>query len=101
VHVAAIADDYRGMYRRGEATRKKYAAHGRDLPRTEKEARSAAYIAETLPSAGQIVFPRDYQVEVYKFARLAACIADEVCWFGWARTGDFKRRRCARYCRFG
>ena len=70
VHVAPIADDYRGIYRRGEADLgKKYAAHvGEILERCKREARpAAAYIAETLPSvAGQIVFPAGYLAEVYQ-----------------------------------
>ena len=64
VHVAPIADDYRGIYRRDESDLgKKYAAHvGGILEKLKKEGRgAAAFIAETLPSvAGQIVFPPDY-----------------------------------------
>jgi 4-aminobutyrate aminotransferase-like enzyme/Ser/Thr protein kinase RdoA (MazF antagonist) len=92
VHVAPIADDYRGKYRRGEEELgKKYAAHvGEILSDCKKEGRRvAAYIAETLPSvAGQIVFPPNYLSEVYKYARSegAACIADEVQ-VGFGRLG--------------
>jgi len=49
----------------------------------------AAYIAETLPSvAGQIVFPPNYLVEVYKYVRAEGrlCIADEVQ-VGFGRLG--------------
>ena len=92
VHVAPIADDYRGKYKRGEAELgKKYAAHvGEILTECKKKGqRVAAYIAETLPSvAGQIVFPPNYLSEVYKDVRAdgALCIADEVQ-VGFGRLG--------------
>jgi 4-aminobutyrate aminotransferase-like enzyme/Ser/Thr protein kinase RdoA (MazF antagonist) len=92
VHVAPIADDYRGKYRRGEAELgKKYAAHvGGILSDCKKKGqRVAAYIAETLPSvAGQIVFPPNYLAEVYQQVRAegAVCIADEVQ-VGFGRLG--------------
>ena len=92
VHVAPIADDYRGLYRRGDAQAgAKYAAHvGEILERAGREGRSvAAYIAETLPSvAGQIVFPPNYLAEVYRRVRAAGgvCIADEVQ-VGFGRLG--------------
>jgi 4-aminobutyrate aminotransferase-like enzyme/Ser/Thr protein kinase RdoA (MazF antagonist) len=92
VHVAPIADDYRGPYRRGDAQAgAKYAAHvGEILERAGREGRGvAAYIAETLPSvAGQIVFPPNYLSEVYRLVRAAGavCIADEVQ-VGFGRLG--------------
>jgi 4-aminobutyrate aminotransferase-like enzyme/Ser/Thr protein kinase RdoA (MazF antagonist) len=92
VHVAPIADDYRGLYRRGDAgAGKKYARHVAEiLSRLRAEGRSAAaYIAETLPSvAGQIVFPPGYLAEVYRHVRAAGgvCIADEVQ-VGFGRLG--------------
>jgi 4-aminobutyrate aminotransferase-like enzyme len=92
VHVAPIADDYRGAYRRGEQEiGKKYAALvGEILQDCKKKGqRVAAYIAETLPSvAGQIVFPPNYLAEVYKYVRAegAVCIADEVQ-VGFGRLG--------------
>jgi 4-aminobutyrate aminotransferase-like enzyme len=92
VHVAPIADDYRGAHRRGETEiGKTYAAHvGEILSDCKKKGqRVAAYIAETLPSvAGQIVFPPNYLAEVYKFVRAegAVCIADEVQ-VGFGRLG--------------
>jgi 4-aminobutyrate aminotransferase-like enzyme len=92
VHVAPIADDYRGPYRRGDAhAGSKYAAHvGEILERASREGRGvAAYIAETLPSvAGQIVFPPNYLAEVYRRVRAAGgvCIADEVQ-VGFGRLG--------------
>jgi 4-aminobutyrate aminotransferase-like enzyme len=92
VHVAPIADDYRGRYRRGEADAgAKYAQHVGDiLGCARKEGREiAAFIAETLPSvAGQIVFPPDYLKEAYLLVRAAGgvCIADEVQ-VGFGRLG--------------
>jgi 4-aminobutyrate aminotransferase-like enzyme/Ser/Thr protein kinase RdoA (MazF antagonist) len=92
VHVAPIADDYRGPYRRGDAQAgAKYAAHvGEILERARGDGRGvAAFIAETLPSvAGQIVFPPNYLAEVYRRVRAAGavCIADEVQ-VGFGRLG--------------
>jgi 4-aminobutyrate aminotransferase-like enzyme len=92
VHVAPIADDYRGPYRRGdEQAGPKYAAHvGEILESARKQGRGvAAFIAETLPSvAGQIVFPPNYLAEVYRHVRAAGvvCIADEVQ-VGFGRLG--------------
>ncbi len=92
VHVAPIADDYRGPYRRGDAQAgAKYAAHvGEILDRVRGEGRGvAAFIAETLPSvAGQIVFPPNYLAEAYRRVRAAGsvCIADEVQ-VGFGRLG--------------
>jgi 4-aminobutyrate aminotransferase-like enzyme len=92
VHVAPIADDYRGLYRRGEPELgKKYAAHVAGiLEDLKKEERGiAGYIAETLPSvAGQIVFPPGYLAEVYRHVRAfgGVCIADEVQ-VGFGRLG--------------
>jgi 4-aminobutyrate aminotransferase-like enzyme/Ser/Thr protein kinase RdoA (MazF antagonist) len=92
VHVAPIADDYRGLYRRDDAEAgEKYARHVAEiLERLRAEGRgAAAYIAETLPSvAGQIVFPQGYLAEVYRCVRAAGgvCIADEVQ-VGFGRLG--------------
>jgi 4-aminobutyrate aminotransferase-like enzyme len=93
VHVAPLADDYRGLYRRddGEAGTK-YARHVEEiLTRTKAEGRGvAAYIAETLPSVGgQIVFPPGYLAEVYSHVRAAGgvCIADAVQ-VGFGRLGS-------------
>jgi 4-aminobutyrate aminotransferase-like enzyme/Ser/Thr protein kinase RdoA (MazF antagonist) len=92
VHVAPIADDYRGPYRRGDAhAGAKYAAHvGEILEHARDQGRGvAAFIAETLPSvAGQIVFPPNYLSEVYRRVRTAGavCIADEVQ-VGFGRLG--------------
>src|SRR5258708_15526308 len=92
VHVAPLADDYRGEYRRGDwQAGAKYARHVAEiLERTRAEARGvAAYIAETWPSVGgQIVFPPVYLAEVYQHVRRAGavCIADEVQ-VGFGRLG--------------
>jgi 4-aminobutyrate aminotransferase-like enzyme/Ser/Thr protein kinase RdoA (MazF antagonist) len=92
VHVAPIPDDYRGIYRRGEADLgAKYAACVGEILDALKRAGQgiAAYLAETMPSvAGQIVFPPGYLAEVYKDVRAAGgvCIADEVQ-VGFGRLG--------------
>src|ERR1700731_1372043 len=92
VHVAPLADDYRGAYRRDDKRAgAKYARHVTEiLDRTRADGRGiAAYIAETMPSVGgQIVFPRDYLAEVYRHVRGAGavCIADEVQ-VGFGRLG--------------
>ncbi|HWZ98985.1 MAG TPA: aminotransferase class III-fold pyridoxal phosphate-dependent enzyme [Candidatus Dormibacteraeota bacterium] len=91
IHVAPIADDYRGLYRRGDSNLgTKYAAHVGEI--TEKlceQNRRATFLAETLPSvAGQIVFPQNYLAEAYRHVRAAGgvCIADEVQ-VGFGRLG--------------
>ena len=92
VHVAPLADDYRGAYKRGDQQAgAKYAQRVAEiLERTRAEGRGvAAYIAETLPSVGgQIVFPPGYLAEVYQHVRRAGavCIADEVQ-VGFGRLG--------------
>ena len=92
VQVAPLADDYRGLYRRGDKEAgAKYASHVQEiLQRACEEGRGvAAFIAETLPSVGgQIVFPPGYLKEVYKHVRAAGavCIADEVQ-VGFGRLG--------------
>jgi 4-aminobutyrate aminotransferase-like enzyme/Ser/Thr protein kinase RdoA (MazF antagonist) len=92
VHVATLADDYRGPHRREDPEAgTKYARliaeilHGSGL----EGRRVAAYMAETLPSVGgQIVFPPNYLAEVYRHVRAAGavCIADEVQ-VGFGRLG--------------
>jgi 4-aminobutyrate aminotransferase-like enzyme/Ser/Thr protein kinase RdoA (MazF antagonist) len=92
VHVAPIADDCRGIYRRGESDlASKYAHHVGEIVNGLREAGRgpAAFIAETMPSVGgQIVFPRGYLAEAYRHVRAAGgvCIADEVQ-VGFARLG--------------
>jgi 4-aminobutyrate aminotransferase-like enzyme/Ser/Thr protein kinase RdoA (MazF antagonist) len=90
-HVAPLADDYRGLYRRGEPRiGAKYAQHVGEICRELKgRGRRPAFIAETLPSVGgQIVFPPDYLAEAYRHVRAAGgvCIADEVQ-VGFGRLG--------------
>jgi 4-aminobutyrate aminotransferase-like enzyme len=93
VHVATLADDYRGLYRREDPDAgTKYAAHiAQVLEHLQGEGRGvAAFIAETLPSvAGQIVFPRDYLEAAYRHVRAAGAvaIADEVQ-VGFGRLGS-------------
>ena len=92
VHVAPLADDYRGLYRRDDKEAGlKYARHIAEiLLRARSEGRGvAAFIAESLPSVGgQIVFPAGYLAEVYRHVRAAGavCIADEVQ-VGFGRLG--------------
>lgn len=88
VHVAPLADDYRGMYRRDDPDAgAKYAAHVARM--IDGGVRPAGFIAESLPSVGgQIVFPPGYLAGVYSAVRAAGglCIADEVQ-TGFARLG--------------
>ncbi len=91
VHVTPLADDYRGMYRRGEPRLgEKYANHvGEICGELQKRGVRPTYIAETLPSVGgQIVFPPNYLAETYRHVHAAGgvCIADEVQ-VGFGRLG--------------
>jgi 4-aminobutyrate aminotransferase-like enzyme/Ser/Thr protein kinase RdoA (MazF antagonist) len=91
VHVAPLADDYRGLYRRGEQqVGAKYARHiGEICQDLRSRGRRPTFIAETLPSVGgQIVFPQDYLAETYQHVRgaVGVCIADEVQ-VGFGRLG--------------
>ncbi|HEX3758340.1 MAG TPA: aminotransferase class III-fold pyridoxal phosphate-dependent enzyme [Kofleriaceae bacterium] len=84
VHVAPLADDYRGPYRRGEPDAG--ARHAADAARVidglAARGRSlAAFLAESCPSVGgQLLFPPGYLAGVYRTVRAAGgvCIADEV-----------------------
>jgi 4-aminobutyrate aminotransferase-like enzyme len=84
VHVAAIADDYRGPYKRSDPhAGAKYAADAARLIAELQGAKRelAAFIAESCPSVGgQIMFPPGYLAGVYEAVRRAGavCIADEV-----------------------
>jgi len=84
VHVAPIADDYRGPHKRHEPDAgAKYAADAaRVIDAVRARGRGlAAFIAESCPSVGgQIVFPAGYLAGVYASVRRAGgvCIADEV-----------------------
>ena len=91
VHVAPLPDDYRGLYRCGEADLgAKYAAHvGEICVELRKRGKRPTFIAETLPSVGgQIVFPPEYLAHAYRHVRDAGgvCIADEVQ-VGFGRLG--------------
>jgi 4-aminobutyrate aminotransferase-like enzyme/Ser/Thr protein kinase RdoA (MazF antagonist) len=91
VHVAPLADDYRGAHRRADPDAgAKYAADAARIIDTICAARAngraddrplAAFLAESCPSVGgQIVFPPGYLAGVYRAVRAAGgvCIADEV-----------------------
>jgi 4-aminobutyrate aminotransferase-like enzyme/Ser/Thr protein kinase RdoA (MazF antagonist)/murein DD-endopeptidase MepM/ murein hydrolase activator NlpD len=84
VHVAPLADDYRGPYKRSDPRAgAKYAAHAAYLIDTlrARGRELAAFIAESCPSVGgQIIFPAGYLAGVYQAVRAAGgvCIADEV-----------------------
>jgi 4-aminobutyrate aminotransferase-like enzyme/Ser/Thr protein kinase RdoA (MazF antagonist) len=84
VHVAPLADDYRGPYkRRDPEAGAKYARQVGDVVRQiiGLGRGVAGFIAETCPSVGgQIVFPPGYLAAVYDVVRAAGgvCIADEV-----------------------
>ncbi len=91
VHVAPLADDYRGLYRRGDPQiGAKYASRVGEICRVlQARGSRPTFIAETLPSVGgQIVFPQDYLAEAYHHVRDArgVCIADEVQ-VGFGRLG--------------
>ncbi len=95
VHVAPLADVYRGVFKHDDARAgEKYAQHVAELiARMQRNGRGlAGFIAETCPSVGgQIIFPRNYLAEVYRYVRAAGgvCIADEVQ-TGYGRMGtDF------------
>jgi 4-aminobutyrate aminotransferase-like enzyme/Ser/Thr protein kinase RdoA (MazF antagonist) len=84
VHVAPLADDYRGPYRRNDPDAG--AKYARDAARVidALHARGhtlAGFLAESCPSVGgQILFPTGYLSGVYQAVRSAGgiCIADEV-----------------------
>jgi len=84
VHVAPIADDYRGPFRRNDPSAgARYAASVGEIVDSlrSRNRRLAGFIAETCPSVGgQLVFPSGYLRAVYRYVREAGgvCIADEV-----------------------
>lgn len=92
VHVAPIADDYRGKYKRNDPDAgEKYAAHVGNICTSLQEGGTgpAAFIAESCPSVGgQIIFPPGYLDAAYRHVRDAGgvCIADEVQ-TGFGRLG--------------
>ena len=84
VHVAELADDYRGRYRRSDPDAgARYAADAARLidGLAAGGGGLAGFIAESCPSVGgQIMFPAGYLAAVYRAVRAAGglCIADEV-----------------------
>lgn len=84
VHVAPLPDDYRGLYRRGDAEAgAKYASHvGAIVDELTSNGRGiAAFVAETCPSVGgQLILPRHYLEKTYEHVRRGGgvCVADEV-----------------------
>jgi 4-aminobutyrate aminotransferase-like enzyme/Ser/Thr protein kinase RdoA (MazF antagonist) len=90
VHVAPIADDYRGPYKRNDPRAgQKYADHIADISGGLPDGGPAAMIAESCPSVGgQIMFPAGYLSHAYRHVRNAGglCIADEVQ-VGFGRLG--------------
>lgn len=94
VQLVDVADEYRGIYRRGNPERaEKYASMiDAALERiTTRGGKLAGFIAETFPSVGgQIIPPAGYLQGVYRRIRAAngVCIADEVQ-TGLGRLGDF------------
>ena len=84
VHVAPLADDYRGAYKRTDRDAgMKYARDLLHIVETLRETGRglAGFIAESCPSVGgQIMFPPGYLSAVYGHVRAAGglCIADEV-----------------------
>lgn len=84
VHVAPLPDDYRGEFRRRDASAgAKYAAHVAEVADgiRLRGRQLAGFIAETCPSVGgQLILPPGYLANVYRHVRGAGgvCIADEV-----------------------
>ncbi|MBN2398802.1 MAG: aminotransferase class III-fold pyridoxal phosphate-dependent enzyme [Candidatus Aminicenantes bacterium] len=84
VHVATLADGYRGEYKADDFhAGVKYAARVEDIIHSlqRKDRAPAAFIAESCPSVGgQIFFPPGYLSAVYCHIRQAGgvCIADDV-----------------------
>ncbi len=93
VHVAPLADDYRGPFRRFDPQAgEKYAGLVADIIEniSRQGRRPAAFIAESCPSVGgQLFFPPGYLAQVYASVREAGglCIADEVQ-TGFGRIGS-------------
>lgn len=92
VHVAPIADVYRGKYKSDdEKAGAKYASHVAEIIENLRRNGKglAGFIAESVPSVGgQVFFPSGYLADVYKYVRAAGgvCIADDVQ-TGYGRIG--------------
>ena len=93
VHVAPLADLYRGAHRRGDPDAAQQYAQGVEQIVEQLRSRGsgvAAFLAESWPSvAGQMSLPADYVQRVYKMVRAGGglCIADEVQ-TAYGRLGD-------------
>ncbi len=93
VHVAPLADVYRGLYKSTDAQAgEKYArALGDHIGQLAAERKAlCGFIAESCPSVGgQLLFPEGYLAAVYAQVRAAGgvCIADEVQ-TAYGRLGD-------------
>ncbi len=92
VHKTLTPDVYRGKYR-GDDAGIKYAQDVRDIIiKLSQEGRApAAFICESLPGVGgQIVLPKNYFKNAFKYVREAngVCIADEVQ-VGFGRVGEY------------
>ena len=93
VHAVPIPDVFRGAHRADDPDAGvKYAAYvKRSIDLLLEDGRGVCgFIAESLPSvAGQIVFPKGYLTDVYRYVRDAGglCIADEVQ-TGFGRVGS-------------
>jgi 4-aminobutyrate aminotransferase-like enzyme len=92
VHVLPTPNDYRGLYRRNDASRaERFAEHVgvASADCLERGRRPAAFLCEAvLSAAGQIELPSGYLEAAYRHARAAGalCIADEVQ-VGFGRVG--------------
>lgn len=96
VHVAPVADVYRGKYTNKDYTVEelstKYADEVKALcdKATEKSGGVCAFFAESMQSCGgQIIYPPGYLRQVYAHVRAAGgvCVADEVQ-VGFGRVGS-------------
>ncbi|MGE5278237.1 MAG: aminotransferase class III-fold pyridoxal phosphate-dependent enzyme [Acidobacteriota bacterium] len=92
VHKVPMPDDYRGLYRWGDAEPgERFAAHVAEAVEAARArgGKPAAFLCESLLSCGgQIVLPPGYLAAAYRHARAAGavCIADEVQ-VGFGRVG--------------
>jgi 4-aminobutyrate aminotransferase-like enzyme len=87
VHVAPLADDYRGLHRRGEAQLgAKYAQRvGQICDDLQKSSRRPTYIAETLPSVPNCFPPGILRRLTSVCAPRVACALPRVRWFDVGR----------------
>lgn len=96
VHVAPVADTYRGKYTDKDYTLEELSVKYSDEVKllcdkaTEKAGGVCAFFAESMQSCGgQIIYPPGYLRQVYKHVRAAGgvCVADEVQ-VGFGRAGS-------------